>query len=80
LRLPQGSVAEVMRTSRQPSHIHIVIAQKQQKNVEYFKYFGRMLTNYINVHEKFNSKLPRKKNFHQEEDSFHQPIGLKYEE
>jgi len=36
----------VMRISRQPSPVTIMIDQKQLKNVEYFKYLGSILTNY----------------------------------
>jgi hypothetical protein len=34
-----------MRISRQPSPIQIMIDQNQQKNVEYFKYMGSVITN-----------------------------------
>jgi len=36
---------KVMRISRQPSPVTIMIDQKQLENVECFKYLGRMLTN-----------------------------------
>jgi hypothetical protein len=36
---------KVMRISRQPSPVTIVIDQKQEENVECFKYLGSMLTN-----------------------------------
>ena len=35
----------VMRISRQPSPVTIMIDQKQMENVECFKYLGSMLTN-----------------------------------
>jgi hypothetical protein len=35
---------EVMRISRQPSPIKIMVDQKQLENVEYFNYFGSMVT------------------------------------
>jgi cellulose biosynthesis protein BcsQ len=35
---------EVMRISRQPSPMKIMIDQKQLENVEYFKYLGSMIT------------------------------------
>jgi len=38
--------AKVMRISRQPSPVTIMIDQKQLENVECFKYLGSMLTNY----------------------------------
>ena len=34
-----------MRISRQPSQVTIIIDQTQLENVEFFKYFGSMLTN-----------------------------------
>jgi len=36
---------KVIRFSRQPSPLTIMIDQKQLENVEFFKYLGRMLTN-----------------------------------
>ena len=36
---------KVMRISRQPSPVTIIIDQKQLENVECFKYLGSMLTN-----------------------------------
>jgi hypothetical protein len=36
---------KVMRISRQPSPIKIMIDQKQLENVEYFNYLGSMITN-----------------------------------
>ena len=36
---------KVMRISRQPFPVKIIIDQKQLENVDSFKYFGSMLTN-----------------------------------
>ena len=36
---------KVMRISRQPSPVTVMIGQKQLENVEYFNYLGSMLTN-----------------------------------
>jgi len=36
---------KVMRISRQPSPIQIVVDQKQAENVEYFNCFGSMIVN-----------------------------------
>jgi hypothetical protein len=36
---------KVMRISSQPFPVKLMIDQKQQENVEYFKYLGSMLTN-----------------------------------
>jgi len=38
-------ITKVMRISRQPSPVTIMIDQKQLQNVECFKYLGRSLTN-----------------------------------
>jgi hypothetical protein len=37
--------SKVMRISRQPSPVNIMIDQKQLENVEYFSYLGSMITN-----------------------------------
>jgi hypothetical protein len=37
---------KVMETSMQPSSMRIMIDQKQQENVEYFKYWDIMVINY----------------------------------
>jgi hypothetical protein len=36
---------KVVRISRQPSPVQIMIDKNQLKNVEYFKYLGSMITN-----------------------------------
>ena len=36
---------KLMRISRQPSPVTIMIDQKQLENVEWFKYLGSLLTN-----------------------------------
>jgi len=42
--------SKVLRISRSPSPIQIMIDQKQMENVEYFNYYGSMVTN--DVHRK----------------------------
>jgi hypothetical protein len=37
---------EVMRISRQPLPVQIMIDQKQPENVKYFNYLGSTITNY----------------------------------
>ena len=37
--------SKVVRISRQPSPIQIMIDQKQPEKVEYFSYLGSMITN-----------------------------------
>jgi len=68
---------KVMRISRQPSPVHVMTDQKQSQNVEYFKYFGGLETS--DVHVKLNSGLHGTSSI-QQEDSFHQQIGLKFKE
>jgi hypothetical protein len=38
-------ISKLMRISRQPSPVKIIIDQKQLENVESFKYLGSILTN-----------------------------------
>jgi hypothetical protein len=52
---------KVMRISRHPFQIQIVIDQKQPKNVEYFNYLSSIITNYTNEHGKLNPRLPWQK-------------------
>ena len=52
---------KVMRISRQPSPVTIMIDQKQLENMECFKYFGSILTNDGDVHVKLNPGLPLQK-------------------
>jgi hypothetical protein len=41
---------EIMRTSRQPPAVQIMIDQKQLENVGYFNCLCSMITNDVNVH------------------------------
>ena len=52
---------KVMRISRQPTPVTIMIDQKQLENVECFKYLGSILTNDGSVRVKLNAGLPWKK-------------------
>ena len=52
---------KVMKISRQPSPVKIMIDQKQLENVECFKYLGRILTNDGSVRVKLNTGLPWQK-------------------
>jgi hypothetical protein len=40
-----GKKTKVVRISREPTPVRIVIDQEQLKNVEYFNYLGSMITN-----------------------------------
>jgi hypothetical protein len=48
---------EVMRISRQPYPIKIIIDQKQLENVEYFSYLGNMVTNDARFTRKIKSRI-----------------------
>jgi hypothetical protein len=48
---------KVMRISRQPSPIKIMIDQKQLQNVEYFNYLGSMITNDARCTREIKSKI-----------------------
>ena len=65
---------KVMRISRQPSPVTIMIDQKQLENVECFKYLGSILTNDGRCTCKIKSRIAMAK------DSPYQQIGLKFEE
>jgi hypothetical protein len=51
----------VIRISRQPSPVTVMIDQKQLENVECFKYFGSVLTNDGRCIVKLNPRLPWQK-------------------
>jgi hypothetical protein len=48
---------KVMKISRQPSPIQIMIDQKQPENVEYFKYLGGMITNNARCTHEIKSRI-----------------------
>jgi hypothetical protein len=48
---------KVMRISRQPSPMKIMIDQKQLENVEYFNYLGSMITNDTRCTREFKSRI-----------------------
>jgi hypothetical protein len=62
---------KVLRISRQPSPIKVMTDQKQLENVEYFNYLVSMITNDARCTSEIKSRI-------QEEDSFHQQTGLKF--
>jgi hypothetical protein len=49
--------AKVLRISRQPSAIQIVIDQKQPEYVEYFSYLGTMITNDASCISEIKSRI-----------------------
>jgi hypothetical protein len=48
---------KLMRISRQPSPIKIVMDQKQSQNVEYFSYLGSMITNEATCAREIKSRI-----------------------
>jgi hypothetical protein len=48
---------KVMRISRQPSPMKIMIDQKQLENVEYFNYLGSMITNDARCTREIKSRI-----------------------
>jgi hypothetical protein len=48
----------VMKTTRQPSPVQIVIGKKLLKDVEYFNCFASLITVMQNVNVKLNPGLP----------------------
>jgi len=65
----------VIKISRQPSLIQIVVDQKQQENVDYFNYLSSIVTDDTRFKRVLNPGLPRKKNFQKEEYSCHHQSG-----
>jgi hypothetical protein len=53
--------AKIMRISRQPSQIQIMIDQKQRERVEYSKYLGSLTTNDARCTREMKSSVPRLK-------------------
>jgi hypothetical protein len=48
---------KVIRMSRQPSPIHIMISETQLENVEYFRYLGNMVRNYVSCTREIKSRI-----------------------
>jgi hypothetical protein len=70
-------VTTVMRISRKPSLVQIIIYKKQLANVDHFDYLGSMMRD---VHGKLNPRLPCQSSIQQEADSLHQQIEIKLKE
>ena len=71
---------KVMRISRQPSPVTIMIDQKQLENVECFKYLGSMLTNNGRCTCEMKSRIAMAKAAFNKKKTFYQHTGLKFEE
>jgi hypothetical protein len=48
---------KVMKISKQPSPIQIVVDQKQPENVEYFSYLGSVVTNDVRCTSEIKSRI-----------------------
>jgi hypothetical protein len=69
---------KVVRISRQPSPIQIMIEQKQQENVECFRYLDSMLTDDTICTPEIKSRIVVAKPAFKK--TFHQQIGFKFKE
>jgi hypothetical protein len=68
---------KVMRISRQPSPVTIMIDQKQLEKVECFKYLGSILTNDGRCTCEIQSRIAMAKAAFSRRNSLYQQIGLK---
>jgi hypothetical protein len=70
---------KVMKISRQPYPIKIMIDQKQLENVKYFNYLGS-ITNDARCTCEIKSRIAMAKSAFNKKKTFHQKIGLKFKE
>jgi hypothetical protein len=71
---------KVMRISRQPFPIQIVLDQKQADYVEYFNCFGSMIVYDSKMYTRNYPGLSCRSGIRQEEGSFDQQIVLKFKD
>ena len=71
---------KVMGVSRQPSPAQIMIDHKHPENVEYFNYFGGMITNDARFAREIISMIVMGKATFNKKKSLHQQTGLEYKE
>ena len=71
---------KVMRISRQPSPVTIMIEQKQLENVECFKYLGSILTNDGRCMCEIKSRIAMAKAAFNKKTLFTSKLDLKFEE
>jgi hypothetical protein len=71
---------KVMRISRQPSPMKIMIDQKQLENVEYFNYLGSMITSDARCTREIEYRIAMAKAAFNKKKTFHQQTGLKFKE
>ena len=67
---------EIMRISRQPAPLQMIIDHSQLHNVEYFNYLGSMISNAARCTRDIWTSIAMLK----QEDSLHQQTGLKFKE
>jgi hypothetical protein len=73
-------ITKVMRISRQPSLIRIIIYQKQLKNVEYFKYLVSIITIDARCTCEIKSRIAMAKAAFNKKKTVHQQFGLTFKE
>jgi hypothetical protein len=71
---------KVMRISKQPSRIQIMIQPQKLENVKYFCYLGSMITNNARCTHEIKPTIAMEKAVFNKNNSFHQQIGLKLQE
>jgi hypothetical protein len=71
---------KVMRISRQPYPVQIMIVKQQPENVEYFNYLGSMITNDVRCTCEIKSRIVMAKAAFTKKKTFHQQTGLTFKE
>ena len=68
---------KAMGISRQPSPVQIMMDQKHPENVEYFNYFGSMITNDARCAREIKSMIVMEKAAFnkKKKEYFHQPVN-----
>jgi len=69
---------KIMKISRQPSLIQIMINLKKLVDVEYFKYLDSVIKNDARSSCEIKFRISMANSSQQEDGSFHQQIGLKF--
>jgi uncharacterized lipoprotein YehR (DUF1307 family) len=64
--------------SRQPTQVQITIDQKQLDNVEYFKYLGSLIAQYVRCTHETKFKIAWQSSSNKK--TFYQNMGLKFKE
>jgi hypothetical protein len=73
-----GGKTKIMKISRQPSPMKIMIDQKQLENLEYFNYLGSMITNDARCRREIKSRISMAKAaFNKKKTLFTSKLDLK---